>query len=248
MEIKILTLFPGIFTDILNYSLLKKSTQKGLITFSVYNIRDFSQDKHKKVDDSPYGGGPGMVIKPQPVYNAFKFLNVFKKNKPFVIYPSPQGELFNNKLAQKLAKKNKLLFLCGHYEGIDNRILKWVDIEISIGDYVLTGGELPTLVIIDTLVRFIPGVVGNRESIIKDSFYNGLLDYPVYTRPKIFKGMSVPKVLLSGNHQKIQLLRLKESLKRTYLRRPDLIEKYKFNNLTKKLFNEIKKEIKSKKV
>jgi tRNA (guanine37-N1)-methyltransferase len=214
-------------------SLLGRAQDKNLIEIDIVDIRSFSKDKHKKVDDKPFGGGVGMVIKPEPVYDALKNAGVKKKNslyknpynKPLVVYMSPQGKPLDNNIVKNLSNFKHLVILCGHYEGVDERIMDFVDEEISIGDYVLTGGEIPAMVLIDAVARMLPGVVKESSSVINDSFYNGLLDYPHYTRPSVFKGRAIPQVLLSGDHKKIEEWRRVQSYERTLKRRPDLIKK-----------------------
>ncbi|MDI6641261.1 MAG: tRNA (guanosine(37)-N1)-methyltransferase TrmD [Elusimicrobiota bacterium] len=233
MQIDILTLFPEMFSNVFDASLIGRAQKNKLVQINIHNLREFSEDKHKKVDDKPYGGGPGMVIKVEPVYRALKYLTKKEKGttkSTCIIYLSPQGEIFSQELALKLSKYKHLILLCGRYEGIDERIMKFVDKEISIGNYVLTGGEIPAMVVVDATVRLIDGVVKKKDSIMQDSFFTGdgglqgkLLDYPQYTRPRIFKNMKVPDVLLSGNHKKIQEWRAKQSIKNTYLKRPDLL-------------------------
>ena len=221
MRFDVLTLFPEMFTC-LQESILGKAQEKGLIDIHLVNIRDFSHDKHKKVDDTPYGGGAGMVMKPDVVYEAYQSVQSPERAK--VIYLSPQGTPLSQAKVEELSKDNHLILLCGHYEGIDERVLtKIVDEEISIGDYVLTGGELPAMVLIDSISRYIPGVL-KEDSTKEESFSQGLLEYPQYTRPEIFEGQSVPEVLLSGHHQKINEWRKKQSLERTKQKRPDLLE------------------------
>ncbi|TDT68541.1 tRNA (guanine37-N(1)-) methyltransferase [Hypnocyclicus thermotrophus] len=246
MKINILTLFPDMFSGFLNESIIKRALEKELIKINVINIRDFTFDKHKQVDDTPFGGGGGMVLKPEPL---FRVLEKFKKSK--IIYTSPQGKTLTQNLVKDLSKEKEITIIAGHYEGIDERVIEeLVDLEISIGDYVLTGGELPAMIITDAISRLIPGVLGNTASYENDSFYNGLLDYPHYTRPAEYNGLKVPEVLLSGHHKNIEIWRKKESIKRTYIRRPDLLEKKlenkEFSKLEIKLLDEIKKEIKDK--
>jgi tRNA (guanine37-N1)-methyltransferase len=234
MKIDILTIFSSMF-GALTESLIGKAAQKKIISVKVTDIRFFSRDKHKKVDDRPFGGGGGMVLKPEPLYNAIKSTGVKKKNslyknrytKPCVIYMSPQGKTLNNEIVRNLSKFKHLVLVCGHYEGIDERVMSYVDEEISIGDYVLTGGEIPAMVLVDAVARMLPGVVKEEYSVTNDSFYNGLLDYPHYTRPAVFRGHRVPAVLLSGDHKKIEQWRKKEAYRRTEERRPDLIKKYR---------------------
>ena len=220
MKFDVLTLFPEMFAP-LNSSIIGKATEKNLIEINLINIRDFSKDKHKKVDDTPYGGGAGMVIQPDVVYDAYK--SIAEKNAK-VIYMSPQGTKLNQKKVEELAKQDHLIILCGHYEGIDQRVIdKIVDEEISIGDYVLTGGELPAMVLIDSVSRYKEGVLA-KDSINEESFSNGLLEYPQYTRPEVFEGIKVPEVLLSGHHENVDKWRKEESLKITAKKRPDLLK------------------------
>ncbi len=219
MKFDVLTLFPEMF-DILNQSIIGKAIEKNLIDVHLINIRDFSKDKHKKVDDTPYGGGAGMVMKPDVVYDAYQSV---KDEKAKVIYMSPQGKTLNQKMVEELSKENHLIILCGHYEGIDQRVLdKIVDEEISIGDYVLTGGEIPAMVLIDSVSRYVEGVL-KEDSIKEESFSNGLLEYPQYTRPEVFEGMKVPEVLLSGHHENIEKWRKEKSLEMTKKKRPDIL-------------------------
>ena len=224
MNFDVLTLFPEMF-QALEQSIIGKAKEKNLININLVNIRDFSKDKHKKVDDTPYGGGAGMVIRPDVVYDAFKSL---KSENAKVLYMSPQGNILNQKKVEDLSKEQHLIILCGHYEGIDQRVIdKIVDEEISIGDYVLTGGELPAMVLIDTVSRYVEGVI-NQNSIEEETFSNGLLEYPQYTRPEIFEGEKVPDVLLSGHHKNIEKWRQDKSIELTKKKRPDLyFAKYK---------------------
>lgn len=217
----ILTLFPEMFQGPLDESLLKKAQEKGLLSFNVVNIRDFTTDKHKTADDTPYGGGAGMVMKVAPLAAAISKL---KDQNSKIILMCPSGQPLTQRKVNSLAKEKHLILICGHYEGVDERVRDYVDEEISIGDYVLTGGEIPAMVLIDAVARQIPGVVKEAESVKKDSFYNGLLDYPSYTKPEVFEGKRVPKVLLSGNHKEIERWRGEQALKRTKKRRPDLLE------------------------
>ncbi len=220
MKFDVLTLFPEMF-EILNQSIIGKAIEKELIDINLINIRDFSKDKHKKVDDTPYGGGAGMVMKPDVVYDAYQSI---KDRNAKVIYMSPQGKPLNQKKVEELSKENHLIILCGHYEGIDQRVLdKIVDEEISIGDYVLTGGEIPAMVLIDSVSRYVEGVL-KEESIKEESFSNGLLEYPQYTRPEIFEGMKVPEILLSGHHENIEKWRKEKSLEMTKKKRPDILK------------------------
>lgn len=223
MRIDILTLFPEFFQTLFNYSIIARAIDKKILEISCVNIRDFSKNKHKKVDDYPFGGGPGMVMTPEPIYEAIKSV---KSMDSKVIYLSPQGKTLNQEIANRLSKENNIVLLCGHYEGIDNRIVEnYIDEEISIGDYVLTGGEIPAMVLIDSISRLIPGVLSSEESFIEESHYDGLLEYPQFTRPREFNGISVPDILLSGDHEKIRQWRKKQSIKVTKSKRPDLINK-----------------------
>ncbi len=224
MKIDILTLFPNMFSEPLGTSIIGRAQVQNLLTIKVWDIRDFAEDKHRTVDDTPYGGGAGMVLKPDVVVRCIEHVKM--QNHGTVIYLSPQGIPFAQEIAQNLSAQDSLIFLCGHYEGLDERVRHgWVDFELSIGDYVLTGGELPAMVVIDAVARMIPGVLGDQNSFRTDSFYEGLLEHPHYTRPDDFRGRRVPEVLLSGNHEKIRRWRLKESLRRTLLRRADLLAK-----------------------
>ena len=230
MRFHVLTLFPEMVLDGLNTSIIGRAIQNGKIGLEAVNIRDFATNKHMKVDDYPYGGGAGMVMQAEPVYLAYRSveerISVLseKKKKPRVIYLTPQGSVFNQRMAEDLSKEEDLIFLCGHYEGIDERVLEMIVTDhVSIGDYVLTGGELPAMVIIDTISRLVEGVLHNDDSARYESFADNRLEYPQYTRPEEFMGRKVPEVLLSGNHAKIAEWREEESLKRTRERRPDLL-------------------------
>ena len=225
MKFDVLTLFPEMF-EIMKQSVFGKAMEKGIITLQTVNIRDFSKDKHKKVDDTPYGGGAGMVMMPDVVYDAYQ--SVASKDAK-VIYMSPQGKPLNQKKVEELAKQDHLIILCGHYEGIDQRVLdKIVDEEISIGDYVLTGGEIPAMVLMDSVSRYVEGVL-KEDSVKEESFSNGLLEYPQYTRPEIFQGEKVPEILLTGHHGNIEKWRQEQAMKITKQKRPDLL-KEKGNN------------------
>lgn len=223
----ILTLFPEMVMDGLNISIIGRAIEAGLLEINAVNIRDYSTNKHMKVDDYPYGGGAGLVMQPEPVYRAYKDLEKDMKKKPRVVYLTPQGTTFHQEMAKELAKEEELVFLCGHYEGIDERVLEEIVTDyVSIGDYVLTGGELPAMVMIDSISRLVPGVLHNDDSAGDESFENGLLEYPQYTRPPVFLDKEVPEVLLSGHHENIRKWRHEQSVKRTKERRPDLWETY----------------------
>ncbi|HHW02894.1 MAG TPA: tRNA (guanosine(37)-N1)-methyltransferase TrmD [Thermoanaerobacterales bacterium] len=238
LYIHILTLFPEFFTGPLDVSILKRAREKELIKIKLINIRDFSHDKHKKVDDYPYGGGCGMVMKPEPIFEAVEYaMEDFKAAKRRIILMSPQGEPFNSQKARSLSEQEHLIIICGHYEGVDERVKTIITDEISIGDFIVTGGELPALAVVDAAARFIPGVLGSRESPVNESFCEGLLEYPQYTRPEVYRDLRVPEVLLSGNHKEIELFRRREALKRTRERRPDLFEKLNLSEQDLELLN-----------
>lgn len=235
IHIDILTLFPEMFSGVLGSSILHKAQQKELVDYHLINYRDYATNKHGQVDDYPYGGGGGMVLKPEPIFLGIEERLKQLKKKPRIILMCPQGEVYTQQKAEELAKEEHLIFICGHYEGYDERIREHlVTDEISIGDYVLTGGELAAMVVIDSVVRLREGVLGNAESPQTDSFSTGLLEYPQYTRPAQFRDMHVPDVLLSGHHQFIKEWRRKESLFRTWQRRPDLLQKYNLRDEEKK--------------
>ncbi|ENZ9535319.1 tRNA (guanosine(37)-N1)-methyltransferase TrmD [Clostridioides difficile] len=227
MRFHIMTLFPEIFNSYMDESIMKRAVEKGIIEVYIYNIRDFSNNKHKKVDDYPFGGGAGMVMTPQPIYDTYKhIITTHNINNPSVIYLTPKGKVYNQSMAKQMSLKEDIILLCGHYEGIDERIIDLiVTDEISIGDYVLTGGELPALIMIDSISRLIPGVLNQEESFEEESFKDNLLEYPHYTRPRDFEGLKVPEVLLSGNHKKIDEWRREESIRITKERRFDLYKK-----------------------
>lgn len=225
MKIDILTLFPEMFDSPFGHSIIKRAIEDGQVEIDTLNFRDYGLGKHKVVDDIPYGGGAGMLLKPEPVFDAMETIkNRSPETNKRVILMDPAGKKFDQQMAEEFSKEEHLVFICGHYEGYDERIRTLVTDEVSIGDYVLTGGEIAAMAIVDATVRLIPGVVGNEDSIIEDSHSTGLLEHPHYTRPAIYKDMEVPEVLRSGNHGLIEEWRMKESLRRTYLRRPDLIE------------------------
>jgi len=229
MIFDILTIFPEIFQSPLSESLLKKALEKGLIQVRLWNLRDFTEDKHRMTDDYPYGGGVGMVMKVEPICRAVEEIKTKNPEAQSVLL-TPQGERLHQGLARELSKHRHWILICGRYEGLDERVrLTSVDREISIGDYILTGGEIAALVFLEVLSRYVPGFLGCEASVEEESFANGLLEYPQYTRPPIFRGMAVPEVLLSGNHAEIRRWRRKESLRRTFLRRPDLLERAKLS-------------------
>lgn len=239
MQFDVLTLFPEMF-KVLDESIIGRAKEKELINVNLINIRDFSKNKHKKVDDTPYGGGAGMVLMPDVVYDAYKSV---KTEKAKVIYMSPQGKRLDQAKVEELSKQEHLILLCGHYEGIDQRVIeKIVDEEISVGDYVLTGGELPAMVLIDAVSRYVEGVLKDGST-KEESFSQGLLEYPQYTRPEVFEGSKVPDVLLSGHHGNIDKWRKKQSLKITLDKRPDLLEKINLSDEDKKVLEEIKNEV-----
>lgn len=222
MKINILTLFPEMFS-IFEHSIIGRARENKIIDMDVLNIRDFTLNKHRKVDDYPYGGGAGMVMAPQPLVDAIRHVKADNNGK--VIFLGPRGKTFNQEMANELSKEENLTFVCGHYEGIDERVYKHIDMEISIGDFVLTGGEMAAIPVIDSVLRLIPGVLGKEESFMEESFYNGLLEYPQYTRPEEFEGDRVPDILLSGHHENIRKWRRLQSLQITKERRPDMYKK-----------------------
>lgn len=229
MRIDVLTLFPEMFDGVFGSSILGKARDRGIVALSSVNFRDFSTNKHHTVDDMPYGGGGGMVLKPEPIFGAVEHLLTKHDNEaapPRIILMCPQGETFTQRKAEELAKESHLIIICGHYEGYDERIREHlVTDELSVGDYVLTGGELPAMTVIDAVVRLLPGVLGNENSAVTDSFSDGLLEYPHYTRPPEFRGWTVPEVLLSGHHAEIDKWRRRQSLERTLSRRPELLNR-----------------------
>lgn len=227
MKISILTLFPEMF-DIFNHSIIGRAKENNIIDFEFFNIRDYTLNKHNKVDDYPYGGGAGMVMAAQPIVDTIK--KAKETNKGKVIFLGPRGKTFNQQMAHNLSKEENLILLCGHYEGIDERAYDYIDMEISLGDFILTGGEMAAVPVIDSILRLVPGVLGKEESFMEESYSHGLLEYPQYTRPENYNGKAVPKVLLSGHHENIRKWRRKQSLLITKERRPDL---YKKVNLTK---------------
>jgi len=230
LKIDVVTIFPNMFDNIIEFGVLKEAFKKNICQLNIYNLRDFSNYKRGRVDDRPYGGGPGMVLMPEPIDGAITFIKkknkIKKKEKQKTILLAPRGEKMNQNKLKYLVNLENIILICGRYEGVDQRVINsLIDFEISIGDYVLTGGEIPAMVIIDGVIRLLPGVVGKEESLKLESFEDNLLDYPQYTRPPVFKGMAVPKILLSGNHKDIQKWRKEKSLEITRIRRPDLIDK-----------------------
>ncbi|MFC4771285.1 tRNA (guanosine(37)-N1)-methyltransferase TrmD [Enterococcus hermanniensis] len=243
MRIDVLTLFPKMIEGPLNESIIGKAIEKELLEVNVHDFRQYSDNKHKQVDDYPYGGGAGMLLKVQPIYDNLKAIERATNNqKKRVILLDPAGKPFNQKMAEEFSQEEQLVFVCGHYEGYDERIRTLVTDEVSLGDYVLTGGELGALVMIDATVRLLPDVLGNQTSAKTDSHSTGLLEHPQYTRPAEFEGMGVPEVLMNGNHRLIEEWQLKESLRRTYHRRPDMLEKLELTPEMENLLAEIKKE------
>ena len=241
MHIHILTLFPGMFTGPFNESIIKRAVERGLVNISIYNIRDYTSDRHHIVDDYSYGGGPGMVLKPEPIFAAVEAVRG-ERNVP-VILLTPQGRQFDQHVAEEVAGYGEVILLCGHYEGVDERVREHLAAdEISIGDYVLSGGELAAMVVADAAVRQIPGVLGSDESAGEDSYATGLLEYPQYTRPQSFRGWEVPEVLLSGNHAEVARWRREQSLRRTAQRRPDLLERAELNKKDKEFLSRIRSE------
>ncbi|MBQ4181553.1 MAG: tRNA (guanosine(37)-N1)-methyltransferase TrmD [Firmicutes bacterium] len=233
MKITILTQFPEMFVPVLGESILGRASKQGILEISVKDVRDYSADRHRKTDDTPFGGGAGMLMAPQPAFDALRDVGAEGKR---IIYMSPRGPVLDQKIAEDLAKEEELFFLCGHYEGVDQRIIdRWNMEELSIGDYILTGGELACMVVIDCISRLIPGVLGSSESLSEESIYSGLLEYDQYTKPREFEGMEVPEVLYGGNHRLIHLWQFENSLRLTRERRPDLFEKFqeKRDGLTK---------------
>lgn len=231
MNFHILTLFPQMFDGVLGESMLGRAKEKGILNFFIYNIRDWAGNKHNRVDDSPYGGGRGMVMQAPPVYDAYTYACEKAQTKPYVIYMSPKGSVLNQQKAIELSHMSDLLIICGHYEGLDQRVIdEIVDEEISIGDYVLTGGEIPAMAVIDSVSRMIDGVLSNEESFTEESHFNGLLEYPQYTRPYEYHGQTVPDVLLSGNHAEIAKWRREKAIEETRNKRPDMYEKFTSDN------------------
>ncbi len=239
MRFDIITLFPEFFKNVFSSGILGKALEKGFIEVRVYDLRDFAEGKHKQVDDRPFGGGEGMVLKPEPIFTAVE--KIRNGEEIPVLLLSPQGERFDSHLAERLATQSRLILICGRYEGVDERVIEnLITKEISIGDYVLTGGEPAAVVVVDAISRFVPGVVGKLESVRKDSFFDGLLDFPHYTRPREFRGMRVPEVLFSGNHAEINKWRRMKAIEKTWERRPDLLKRRKLSPEEMKILKEIK--------
>jgi len=246
LNFDVLTLFPGILAGPLNESILKRARERGLLSVRVLDIREYTEDKHKTADDSPFGGGAGMVLKPEPIFRAVEALKAGSPEEDFIVISlSPQGRVFNHREAERLSREQRrIVLLSGHYEAIDERVKEAiVDEELSIGDYVLTGGELAALVVIDATARLLPGVLGDDESACFDSFGTGILDHPHYTRPADFRGMQVPEVLLSGNHEEIRKWRRRQALKATLLKRPDLLQTVDLSDEDRAVLAELEKEI-----
>jgi tRNA (guanine37-N1)-methyltransferase len=242
-KIDIVSIFPDFIEHYFSFGVIDKAVKKNIVGIKSVDLRDYTHDKHNVTDKPGYGGNSGMVMIPQPFFEYYDDYIKKENKKPFVIMPSPQGIKFDNNVSKSLSKKDNLVFFCGRYEGIDKRVYELVDLEISVGDFVLTGGELPTLLIVDSLLRFVPEVVGNDNSVKNDSFYDGLLDYDHYTRPANFRDKNVPEVLLSGNHKKIQNHQKKQSIINTAMKRPDLFLKKEFNEHEKKIILEIIQEM-----
>jgi tRNA (guanine37-N1)-methyltransferase len=245
MKIDILTLFPQLFEAPFGYGIFKRAIDNGLVKIGVRNIRNYTHDKHHTADDTPYGGGAGMVMKPEPIFEAVEVIKAEVKSGepgPSVILLTPQGRLFNQQIARELAQRPHMIFICGHYEGVDERVREYLATdEISIGDYVLTGGELPSMVVIDAVLRLVPGVLGSEESIVEESHAGGLLEYPQYTRPADFRGWKVPEILISGDHARIARWRREQIIRRTQERRPELLDKASLGKEDKKLVERLTK-------
>lgn len=247
MRFDVLTIFPGLFDVVFSETIIRKAIDRGTITINIHDIRDYTTDRHRVTDDLPYGGGPGMVMKPEPIFSAVEDVTG-QFGKGTVVLLTPKGRLLSSALARELAGNNHLILICGRYEGVDNRVAeRLADMELSIGDYVLTGGEIPAMVLIDSVSRFVPGVVGTMESVTSDSFEEGMLGEPHYTRPPRFRDMNVPEVLLSGNHEKIRDFRIREALRKTLDLRPDLLKREGLTDDAKRILDELMKEADRKK-
>ena len=249
MHFDILTLFPSMFEGVFSESIVKRAMEAGLVSIAIHNIRDYTSDKHRTTDDTPYGGGGGMIMKPEPIFAAVEdILGLEAGQRPEVpvILLTPQGRLFTQEVARELASHQRLVLICGHYEGVDERVRQYLATdEISIGDYVLTGGEIPAMVVVDAVTRLLPGVLGYSGAASEDSHASGLLEYPHYTRPRIFRGWAVPEVLLSGDHAKIARWRREQALRRTFERRPDLLAKAKLSEADREFLEKLKQELRS---
>lgn len=242
MRIDIITLFPSMFRGPFDESIIKRARKKGILEINLHNLRDFTGDRHRTVDDLPYGGGAGMVMKPEPLFRAVEKVKEERRSSWKVILLSPQGQPFAQEKAKELAQEEGLIFICGHYEGVDERVREHlIDEELSLGDFVLTGGELAAMVIVDAIARMLPEVLGCKDSIREDSFYQTLLDHPHYTRPAEFRGWKVPGVLISGNHQKIREWRKKKKLENTFKKRPDLLKTAKLSREEEEMLEQIKR-------
>ncbi len=246
MRFDIITIFPEIFSSVFSGGVVKKALEKGIIEVHVHDLRAFSDDRHKQVDDRPFGGGQGMVLKPEPIFAAVEEIRFCEKTPVYLL--SPRGKKLDFRYTEELAQNDQIILICGRYEGVDERVIQnLITDEISIGDYILTGGEPAAFVMIDAVSRFVPGVVGKEGSVKDDSFYTGVLEFPQYTRPRDFRGMKVPEVLFSGDHSKIDFWRQKKSLEKTWLSRPDLLEGRTLSQEEKKILNDIKTERKGRK-
>jgi len=242
MRFDILSIFPEMFAPLINYGIVGRAVKGGLIEVNLVNIRDFGEGPHLMTDDRPFGGGDGMVMKPEPIFRALESIPRAKGNRK-VILLTPQGQLFDQAIARRLTKLKQIVLVCGRYEGVDERVRStYVDMELSIGDYILTGGELPAMIIVEVVSRLVPGVLGGVRSNLEESFEDYLLEYPQYTRPRVFQGEAVPSVLLSGDHGRIQLWRRSQSIKRTLERRPDLLEKTHLSEMDKSVLEELKQK------
>jgi len=242
MRFDILSIFPEMFAPLINYGIIGRAVKGGLIEINLVNIRDFGEGPHLMTDDRPFGGGDGMVMKPEPIFRALESIPRAKGDRK-VILLTPQGQLFDQAIARRLTKLKQIVLVCGRYEGVDERVRStYVDMELSIGDYILTGGELPAMIIVEVVSRLVPGVLGGVRSNLEESFEDYLLEYPQYTRPRVFQGEAVPSVLLSGDHGRIQLWRRSQSIKRTLERRPDLLEKTHLSEMDKSILEELKQK------
>ncbi len=241
MRFDIITIFPEIFGSVFSAGIIKKALERDLVEIHVHNLRDYALDKHRQVDDRPYGGGEGMVLKPEPLFTAVENIRADEKQPVYLL--SPQGRRFDYRLGEELAGQSQIILICGRYEGVDERVIEYlITEEISVGDFVLTGGESAAIVVVEAVSRFVPGVVGKMDSVRHDSFAEGLLDFPHYTRPRVFKGMRVPGVLFSGDHEKIAHWRRKRSIEKTWLRRQDMLERRELSLEDKKILEEIQRE------